>query len=432
MANILRDAALLRQAVTGQRPANGRDRFVANAELFQRLLGAIGNGPSPRLEFGSEAIALQTPHAAEQQRPVLSDEIGGAVAGPEIDGALLALLGEQHLVEPRQPLGRNFVREFRLKLDLALMTEFQRDQFARPVTNAMGDIVSGDVQDAAVVEHAPDNDMGMGMVGVVMVDGDPVEARLEVLLHLPHEVAGEGPQVGHVARVLRRDDEAELMTVLASALDEGAAVRLVLDRRIGVALLAVAGDAIAFEIAEMSVDRFAHRAAHLRTMRAALRIELHDARLDDDATRSKPSGWIAPPAAAVSRKCRRQLRASSPGVEPAASFSSFPATCRPRISADPTRIAAGPADGDLDLPDEGQRPRTDALSAGSGSEGSNVEIVSVVARHAETIGIDIGLRNGSRAPIAVERKNTGGSVETAGRATSHLLNVSLYSIENKR
>nr|WP_246722080.1 hypothetical protein [Methylosinus sp. H3A] len=104
---------------------------------------------------------------------------------------MFALLGEQHLVEPRQPLRRNFVRELRLKLDLALMAELQRDELARPVTNAMRDIVAGDIEDAAVVEHAPDDDVGVRMAGVVMVDGDPVETCVEVLLHLPHEVSRE-------------------------------------------------------------------------------------------------------------------------------------------------------------------------------------------------------------------------------------------------
>ena len=73
-------------------------------------------------------------------------------------------------------------------------------------------------------------------------------------------------QVGHVGGVLRRDDETELMTIVASALDKGAAVCLILDRRIGLPLLAVAGHAIAFEIAQMRVDRLARGAAHLRHM----------------------------------------------------------------------------------------------------------------------------------------------------------------------
>ena len=63
--------------------------------------------------------------------------------------------------------------------------------------------------------------------------------------------------------VLRRDDEPELMPVLSPALDEGAAVRFVLDRRIGAALFSFAGHPVAFEIAQMRVGRAARDAAHL-------------------------------------------------------------------------------------------------------------------------------------------------------------------------
>ncbi|WP_244635170.1 hypothetical protein [Methylosinus sp. C49] len=180
----------------------------------------------------------------------------------------------------------------------------------------------------------------------------------------------------------------------------------------------------------MGVDGLAHRAAHFRTARSALRVELHDARLDDDATRSKPSGGVALPATAISRKGRRHLRASSPRVEPAASFSSFPADCVREASADPAGITAGLSDGDLDLPDEGKRARTDAPSASSGPAGSNVEIVSVVARHGETIGVEIRLRNRPRTPIAIGRENTGCSVEPAGHATWRLSNASVYHAAN--
>jgi hypothetical protein len=59
-----------------------------------------------------------------------------------------------------------------------------------------------------------------------------------------------------------------------------------------------------------------------------------------------------------------------------------------------------------------------------------VEIVSVVARHGETIGVEIRLRNCPRTPIAIERENTGCSVESAGPATSHLSNASVYHAAN--
>ena len=55
----------------------------------------------------------------------------------------------------------------------------------------MGDVVAGDVEDLAVVGDAPDDDVGVGMAGVVVIDRDPVEPGVQVVFHLPHEVAGE-------------------------------------------------------------------------------------------------------------------------------------------------------------------------------------------------------------------------------------------------
>ena len=177
---------------------------------------------------------------------------------------MLPLLGDQHPVEPGQPFGIHLGRQLAGDIKLGLRPEFQRHQFARPVADAMGDVVAGDVEDAAIVEDAADDDMGVGVAGVVVIDRNPIELGAEVVFHLPHEVAGEAAQVAHLDGILRRDDEAELMAVLPAALDEGTAVRLVLDGGIGAAFLAVARHPVAFEVAQVGVGRLAHRAAHLR------------------------------------------------------------------------------------------------------------------------------------------------------------------------
>ncbi len=44
---------------------------------------------------------------------------------------------------------------------LGLRPEFQRDDLARPLADAVGDIVAGDVEDAAVVDDAAHDDMGV-------------------------------------------------------------------------------------------------------------------------------------------------------------------------------------------------------------------------------------------------------------------------------
>jgi hypothetical protein len=70
-------------------------------------------------------------------------------------------------------------------------------------------------------------------------------------LHLPHQVAGEGAHVGKVRAVLRRDDEPELATVAGAARGEGRAVNAFAVAVIEIGGLAVTGDTIAHEVAQM-------------------------------------------------------------------------------------------------------------------------------------------------------------------------------------
>jgi hypothetical protein len=48
----------------------------------------------------------------------------------------------------------------------------------------------------AVVGDAAQEDMGVRVACVVVVDRDPVELGPEVGFHLPHQVAGGGAQIG--------------------------------------------------------------------------------------------------------------------------------------------------------------------------------------------------------------------------------------------
>jgi hypothetical protein len=125
------------------------------------------------------------------------------------------------------------------------------------------------------------------MASVVMIDRDPVEARFQILLHLPHKVAREVSQIGHFVGVFGCHDKAELMPIFSTALDKGLTVSFVLNSRIGSTFLAIPSDSIAFEVAKMGIDRLARRLGPLSPTWLVLQpvgIELDDSRLDSDAT----------------------------------------------------------------------------------------------------------------------------------------------------
>jgi hypothetical protein len=228
------------------------------------------------------------------------------------------------------------------------------------MADAVGDIVAGNIEDAAIIEHAPDDDVGVRVARVVMVDRDPVEAGGQIQFHLAHEVAGEAAKISHFGCILRRDDEPKLVAISPTPLHKGLAVGLVLESGIGLAPFAIARDPVPLEIAEMGVHGPAHRSAHLRSSRAPLlRIEPDHPGLDDDPPRSKPARGSSLPAPLLTRprKGGHDLRTSATRVEPTRP-ASFPATGR----AHPLRIATCLADCDLDLLEERLRPRIDACS----------------------------------------------------------------------
>jgi len=158
------------------------------------------------------------------------------------------------------------------------------------MTDAVGDVVSSDIEDTASVQDTADDDVGMRMAGVLMIDRDPIETRLEVRLHLSHEVAREGFEIGHFIGIIRCHNEAELMPIVTAPLNECLAISVVLKGRIGLSFLAVAIDPVPFEIAQMGVYCLARCHGPLRTTEtpfAPLGVELDYPRLNGDATRAE-------------------------------------------------------------------------------------------------------------------------------------------------
>ena len=146
------------------------------------------------------------------------------------------------------------------------------------------DVVARDDEVLAVVGDAAHDDVDVGMLGVPVIDGDPIELGAEVLLHLADQLAGEALEVGHLGGVLGRDDEAEMMAVILAALGEGLRIGVVGLGSEQPRLLAVPGDALAPQIAEMGRERRARRALW-RTTRVLT--------VSADASGRSAAGWPA-------------------------------------------------------------------------------------------------------------------------------------------
>jgi hypothetical protein len=66
--------------------------------------------------------------------------------------------------------------------------------------------------------------MDVRIVGVPVVDRQPVEPRPEIPFGIGHQLSGEGSQIGHFASVLRRDDEPEMVAIVLASFCERAPI----------------------------------------------------------------------------------------------------------------------------------------------------------------------------------------------------------------
>ena len=106
----------------------------------------------------------------------------------------------------------------------------------------------------------------MGVFGIPMIDGDPVELRTEIARCLVHQFAGKTPQAFQFAGIIRRNDEPKMMPAPVAALHKSPAVRIIAGSIEEFTWRSVAGDAVALEITDMGSQRprRAHPAYHTR------------------------------------------------------------------------------------------------------------------------------------------------------------------------
>ena len=103
-----------------------------------------------------------------------------------------------------------------------------------------------------MVAAAAQQNMDMGIVGVPVIDCDPVEPGAKVGLHVDEQFAGECPHIRHFDGVFGRDDEAEMMSVVRAATSKGIAIRHAVGAAVDLRVLAVARDAIALQIGDVA------------------------------------------------------------------------------------------------------------------------------------------------------------------------------------
>ena len=237
------------QAIGFQGAMDAADDVATLPHGAQRRLQPRVQFPDARSLFRGEAHLLQPTQTTQTQGPVkLPPHL--LRFGTQVEQTVLGLrdhraidLGEPVLVDLGHKLAGLLAFRDRAK--------FQSRKRARPLPDAMGEVVAIDDEGFALIIATTHDDMDMGMARVVVVDGDPVELCAEVGFDAAHEVAGMPCQVGKFRGILGRDDEPELMAIVASPREEGLAVGLILGRGIKLSWRTVAGCAVALDVAQM-------------------------------------------------------------------------------------------------------------------------------------------------------------------------------------
>jgi hypothetical protein len=246
------------------------DDIAAFSERAQAPLCIGGQNPACGAGRLSQSQPFERPHSTNPDLPQMV--VPSIALGAKIDYPFcpFGFPGERP-IEPCPAFGRNLRLKAAPDLKLGSRTKLERDEITRASAQAFADVVAADHEVGTVISATAHEDVDMGVLGVPMVDRDPFEPRTEIARGLIHELAGKATQASELARLIRRDDEPEMMPIVFAALSKGSPVCVISGSIEQFARRSVAGDAIAPQIADMGSQ------ATGRTHPA------HDTRLDHGA-----------------------------------------------------------------------------------------------------------------------------------------------------
>ena len=121
-------------------------------------------------------------------------------------------------IKARPTLGINFTGQRQLDVMLTAQTELDRHSVLGSRAHSFTDVITVDDEVFAVVSNAAQQDMDMGIVRVPMINRDPVQFSAKVMGDICHELTREAAYIFQLASILWRNDEAEMMPVIAASL----------------------------------------------------------------------------------------------------------------------------------------------------------------------------------------------------------------------
>jgi len=91
----------------------------------------------------------------------------------------------------------------------------------------MAHVVFGNYQIIATIILSTNDNVGVRVPCVVMINGDPVELRSKVRIDLCHHVPDKGLEISEFCPIISRYDQPELMAVTITGIEKGRSIVLV-------------------------------------------------------------------------------------------------------------------------------------------------------------------------------------------------------------
>jgi hypothetical protein len=126
--------------------------------------------------------------------------------------------------------------------------EFQCNALLGSGSKSATDVVAADDEILPVIGASSDQYMYVGIISVPMIDGDPIESGAKVAFGVRHQFSRKRSQVRHLLRIFRRNDESEVVAVIATSFSKAPFIRLIRMTIEHPGVCAIPGDPIPLEI----------------------------------------------------------------------------------------------------------------------------------------------------------------------------------------
>jgi hypothetical protein len=227
----------------GHGPMHGFNDVSTDRKFTQGLFEPGLQCPAARLNLFGEAKALEFGHPTDHQAPQF--RVALLHAGPQI-GDPRPLIGQiaQRPVEVGPAFRLDLPSQRGLNLLFAARSKLKGHALLGPRSEPAADVIAADDEVLAVIRASADQNMNVGIVRIPVIDGNPVQPGAEIALGIRHQLTGKGAQIGHLGRVLRRYDEAEMMAVVLASLGEDALIDRLGSRVEHTGIRAIPGNAV--------------------------------------------------------------------------------------------------------------------------------------------------------------------------------------------